>query len=357
MDKCSSLNHKEINSLLYCEECKIYMCNKCDKFHSELFQNHNTIKIEKGNDITELFSRFCKEKNHKIELQYFCKKHNILCCAKCITKLKGEDNGQHSDCDICFIKDIENEKRKSLKENIKCLEEISINLEQKINELKPIFAKIDKSKEELKTNIQKIFTKIRNALNDREDELISEVDKIFNELYANEKFIRESDKLPNKIKISLEKGKEIENNWNNYSLPSLINDCINIENNIKSIKLLDQNMGKINNLKIDIKFYPQEEGITKFLNSIKKFGIISESDKLELNAFTLNEKITNLSSYISIPNHKHRITMIRRYFNGWRCDICKINADKDIPSYYCTLCDFDVCINCAQKFIKEGKAK
>ena len=45
----------------------------------------------------------------------------------------------------------------------------------------------------------------------------------------------------------------------------------------------------------------------------------------------MNEKITNLSSYISIPNHKHRITMIRRYFNGWRCDICKINGDKDIP--------------------------
>ena len=67
--------------------------------------------------------------------------------AKCITKLKGEDNGQHSDCDICFIKDIENEKRNKLKDNIKCLEDISINLEQKINELKPIYDKIDKSKE------------------------------------------------------------------------------------------------------------------------------------------------------------------------------------------------------------------
>ena len=86
-------------------------------------------------------------------MQYFCKTHNILCCAQCITKLKGENNGQHSDCDICFIKDIENEKRNKLKENLKCLEDISINLEQKINELKPIYDKIEKSKEELKTNI------------------------------------------------------------------------------------------------------------------------------------------------------------------------------------------------------------
>ena len=80
-------------------------------------------------------------------MQYFRKKHNILCCAQRIAKLKGENNGQHSDCDICFIKDIENEKRNKLKDNIKYLADISINLEQKINELKPIYDKIDKSKE------------------------------------------------------------------------------------------------------------------------------------------------------------------------------------------------------------------
>ena len=30
--------------------------------------------------------------------------------------------------------------------------------------------------------------------------------------------MKECEKLPNKIKISLEKGKEIENNWNNNIL-------------------------------------------------------------------------------------------------------------------------------------------
>ena len=33
-------------------------------------------------------------------------------------------------------------------------------------------------KEEMKINIQKIFTKIRNEINNREDELLIEVDKI-----------------------------------------------------------------------------------------------------------------------------------------------------------------------------------
>ena len=275
MEKCSSANHKEIDALTFCGECKIYMCNKCDKFHSEMFQNHNSIKLEKGKDITELFTGFCKEKKHKVELEYFCKNHNELCCAECIAKLKGKEKGQHSDCDVCFIEDIENEKRNKLKENIKCLEDISINLEQKIKELKSIYDKINESKEELKINIQKIFTKLRNVLNNREDELLFEVDNKYNELYLNEDIIKECDKLPNKIKISLEKGKEIENNWDINKIALLINNCINIENNIRNIKLINGNIGKINSSKIDIKFYPKEEGINNLLDSIKIFGRIN----------------------------------------------------------------------------------
>ena len=365
MEKCSSLNHKVIDALLYCGECKIYMCNKCDKFHSEMFQGHNPIKLEKGNNIKESFTGFCKEKSHKDELQYFCKKHNILCCAKCITKLKGKENGQHSDCDLCFIEDIENEKRNKLKENIKCLEDISINLNQKIKELKQIYDKINESKEELKINIQKIFTKLRCALNDREDELLLEVDKIFKELYFDEKIIKESEKLPNKIKISLEKGKEIENNWNNNTLPLLINNCINIENNINNIKSLNENIGKINNLKIDIKFHPQEEGTNKFLNYIKLFGNILRSDKPETK-INIEENIYEKSNmqyklktsyFINTSSHKHPLEIIRRYISNWFCDICASKSEQNTPSYHCTLCDFDLCIKCAKKYITEGNIK
>ena len=242
MEKCSSLNHKEIDALLYCGECNIYMCNKCDKFHSELFQkNHNLIKLEKDKDMANMLSGFCSEKNHKLELKYFCKKHNKLCCAQCISKVKDEENGQHSDCDIYQIKDIENEKRNKLKDNIKCLEDISINLKQKINELKLIYEKIEKSKEELKANIQKTFTKLRSTLNDREEELLKELDNKY-ELYLNEKIMKDCDKLPNKIKISLQKGKEIELDWNDNKLNLLINNCINIENNIKNIKILNESI-------------------------------------------------------------------------------------------------------------------
>ena len=175
--------------------------------------------------------------------------------------------------------------------------------------------------------------------------------------------MKDSNKLPNKIKISLEKGKEIQNNWNKDTLPSLINNCINIENNIKNIKLLNENIGKMNNLKIDIKFYPQEEGINQFLNSIKIFGKVSGSDKLQSSLYNKKTSIGNITPstfiniYLKVSVHKHPLEIIKRFVTGWICDICRVNADQNVPSYHCNICDFDLCSKCAEKYIKEGKAK
>ena len=36
-NKCSSIEHIEIDANSYCIECKLYMCNKCDNFHSKYF--------------------------------------------------------------------------------------------------------------------------------------------------------------------------------------------------------------------------------------------------------------------------------------------------------------------------------
>ena len=299
MEKCSSVNHKEIEALYYCGECKIYMCNKCDKFHSEIFQNHYKIKLEKGNDIKELFTGFCKEKSHKDELQYFCKKHNSLCCAKCITKLKGEENGQHSDCDIFFIKDIENEKKNKLKENIKCLEELSNKLDKSINELKLIFEKFNGNKEILKLNVQKIFTKIRNELNNREELLLIEVEEIFDKYYIKEETIKEGEKLPNKVKNSLTKCKNI--NFENIQLNSLINDCINIENDINTIDKIKRSIIKYNNMnELDIQFISEKkEDYNVLIEFIKKFGkILRNTEGLNDISQILNNDINKQKSII-----------------------------------------------------------
>ena len=69
-----------------------------------------------------------------------------MCCAECITKIKDEGFGQHQNCDVCLIKDIKDIKKNKLKENIKCLEDLSNKLKQSINGLKNLFDKINENK-------------------------------------------------------------------------------------------------------------------------------------------------------------------------------------------------------------------
>ena len=38
--KCSLKDHSEINANIYCKKCEKYMCNKCEVYHSKLFEDH-----------------------------------------------------------------------------------------------------------------------------------------------------------------------------------------------------------------------------------------------------------------------------------------------------------------------------
>ena len=168
--KCSLKEHEEIEAIIYCQECKIYMCNKCLSHHSQIFKAHKLYNLD--NNIIKLFSDICKEKNHGNKLEYFCEDHNMLCCAACIAKIHTNGNGKHKNCNVCSIKKIKSKKKNKLNENIKYLEELSKSIDQSINELKTIFENINKDKEKLKEYVQKTFTKIRNAINEREDQLL-----------------------------------------------------------------------------------------------------------------------------------------------------------------------------------------
>ena len=277
-NKCSSKKHGEIDAIYYCLECRVYMCNKCESFHSDLFPSHSPYNLNKNKN--DILNSICKENNHTDLLNYYCKTHNQLVCVKCISKIKGKGNGQHSDCKISFIEDIKEEKKNNLNKNIKYLEELSVGLEKSIDNLNNIFEKININKENLEKKIQNIFTKLRNAINEREDELLSDVEKMFGEIYFNGNEYNDFKKLPKKVKISLEKGKKIDNEWNDENkLIYLINDCINIENYINSIKTLNEKKEKFKDVNIEIKFSHEEDQINNYIKRIKTFGYIYHSKK------------------------------------------------------------------------------
>ena len=130
----------------------IYICVINVKNHSNLCAHHHQFNIE--NNIKDIFTGICQEKNQFNALNYFCKNHNQLCCAACLCKIKGIGNdGQHKDCDACLIADIKDIKRNKIKENIKCLQDLSNDLEKSISKLNKIFDKINENKEKLTLRI------------------------------------------------------------------------------------------------------------------------------------------------------------------------------------------------------------
>ena len=319
--KCFLKEHKESLANFYCPECKKCMCNKCENTHSQVLYFHEVYTLNE--DIDQIFTGFCKENEHNNKLEYFCKTHNKLCCCACISKIKSNNKGQHNECDIYEIEDIQEEKKNLLKKNIKNLEELSNNIEESINELKQFFVKILENKEELKLKIQTLFTKIRATINEREDNLLLEVDKIYEQNFIGENIIKEItklDKLPNRIKTSIEKGKWTEKDWKDENKLSLINNCINIEDNIALIKLVNQDLTKCkDNIDSPIIFYPEEGYILdKLFNNIINFGkIYQKYNTNSINDANFNIEIRSIDSEsngISVELNKFKSENYNKYF-------------------------------------------
>ena len=122
----------------------------------------------------------------------------------------------------------------------------------------------------MKIKIQKIFTKIRNEINNREDELLLKVDNKFDNLLLKENILRNFTKLSEKIKITLNERKILDKEWKDDNLIFLINDCISIENDINNIQKINNDLKIYDNKKtytVDNSF--QEEQINNFIRTIR----------------------------------------------------------------------------------------
>ena len=189
-------------------------------------------------------------------------------------------------------KKLKKEKKNILDKSIEHLENISKTIDSSIKQVKGLYEEKTKSVEILKKEIQNIFTKIRNNLNKREDELLTEVDKQFIHDFFKKDFIKEIESIPNKIKTSLENIQLIKKDWEDKSkMKLLINNCINIENNITEINKLEDKIKKsieLNNLEYKFQF-SDDKNAEEFINIIKELGKIY-SEKEEQNKENFNEE-------------------------------------------------------------------
>lgn len=331
MEKCS--NHKEIDAIIYCQECNMNLCNKCKQHHSELFKSHSENILDKDSNI---LSKYCRDEHHNVEFEYFCKTHNQLCCAKCISKFVQKGSGKHSKCDLCIIEEIKDKKKEILNENIKVLEELSKNLNNSIDDLKKLFLKINEEKETVIKNIQTAFTQLRNKINKREDELLAKLDKEYNRIYFKEAFLKKCEKLPVQVNKNLKQGKIIDKEWKDDKLSLLINNCLEIEKNIKIINIMNKKIKKFNKQNIKVKFYERNDQINNF--NYEKFGNIApesgqyyqfrqcptdiEGDK----KYIVYDKYQNIvkkigdKSWVGILTEKH---LGKNHIHSWKIKITK----------------------------------
>ena len=124
----------------------------------------------------------------------------------------------------------------------------------------------------------------------------------------------------------LDKNWDIDNNNNNNNLNSYINDCINIENDIKKINSINESINRYNtNKEMKIKFNYNEA----ILDTIKSFGKINY-DKYAFRECPLD--INEKRKYIVTGENKNILT--KTGTDGqWMGTICKYELNKNIEEH------------------------
>jgi len=146
--------------------------------------------------------------------------------------------------------------------------------------------------------------------------------------------------LTNQIKINLNKGKIIDNEWNdNSKLNSIIYGCINIENNIKDINEINENIKKGTSLDTEAKFISEDE-INKFIEMIKSFGKI-----ICINKNNNEDLFENILKKSKIIENEEQIKLLKSwlpYLNkeSIKCKlIYDAKRDGDKAETFHSLCD------------------
>ena len=67
-----------------------------------------------------------------------------------------------------------------------------------------------------------------------------------------------------------------------------------------------------------------------------------------------NNNDVKSSFFVKTSAHLHPVESLRRFGNLWYCDVCHKTFKEEIPSYHCTLCDFDICYKCVKNKITHG---
>ena len=106
-----------------------------------------------------------------------------------------------------------------------------------------------------------------------------EIDKKFNELFFKEDLVKESEKIHKKVKFSLVNGKNLNSKWNDdKNLSYLIHECINIEDSMNKINLINEEIKKNMIINKEINFITKEYEIIDYIQMFGNINVKTEDD-------------------------------------------------------------------------------
>lgn len=277
LKKCTI--HKNVDSTVFCKECQKYFCYECEKYHSIMTRNHHLSKTIKN---VQIFPDICEE--HLLKLDFYCNTHNKLVCAACISTQKELNYGSHNNCDVKILVKIAKEKKNQLNEILEQLENGSKNIEEIIHTIKLLLKESNVKKEQLKSQIEKLFTKIISEIHNRKKKLMEEIDKKFSEKLIPKEISENIDFFSLNLIKSIEYGRQLSTKWEKDKLSENIQKIIFMENNLKIMNSMQNKLKKFTISKSEITYslgadYDYLTRIKNFckINSVGNFSFKSQN--------------------------------------------------------------------------------
>ena len=313
---CSNSGHSSTPAKVYCLVCSLFFCEECETHHTFMFPSHASSVCTDLESFREVQGGKCGC-HPDYMLDYLCRTHDVLCCAKC----KLNQDGLHTKCNVVPID----------KDTCSGGTKISGLLQDRIYEIK--IDKLERLKkkqnllEERVTNTREIisntFKEIRGILNERERKMLAELDRAF-ESWNNsdlivqiEEFSEAEKALENLIKIPKNKTmSEVEiRNSTGYACDA--------RRAIKELDKLEKKLDAALGLESVIKFERDEEALKR----LKNFGYVPQKEEIVLSWKEAPENIGSERRYL-IDKSNPRIVL--KECESW--NYCTVIGKRSLPS-------------------------
>ena len=236
----------------YCEDCTYFLCDICAESHKEA-RNHRILDSDEmtRRKLTSEQEMLCTNHANK-QIDYFCEKHEQLCCSACVTL-------EHRQCKVLYIDHIAREFNTSqeyqdLQKQIKLLE-----------------TKLTKTKKQSEKNC--------NDVNQYFETLLSDIEQ-----------------FRSQINIKLD---EIERTTKERALKITTDDLISLESISTKTESIQKHLSEMSSTLESLEKYKQNHQLfittktylKQVMNFNKQTDKISSENKIRTYLFTWNEEI------------------------------------------------------------------